>query len=194
MQIYDITREVFSAPVYPGDPRPTYRKVLGYEKTQPDICQVSALQLGSHSGTHLDAPLHFLPGGKDIAQLDLTRAVGECTVCTAKGEITRETALQLTESHPARLLIRGTICITPDSARIFADCGLMTLGVEDLTVGTPQTSPEIHRILLGAEILILESLDLSAVPDGNYFLSAAPLKMAGLDGSPIRALLIDGLL
>ena len=193
MQIFDITRELFSAPVYPGDPHPEFRNVLGYNKPQPDICQVSALTLGSHSGTHLDAPLHFLPDGKDIAQLDLTRAVGECTVRTAQGTITRETAAALTADRPARLLIRGEICLTPDAARVFAERGLMTLGVEDLTVGTPETSPEIHRILLSAEILILESLDLSAVPDGCYFLSAAPLKMAGLDGSPIRALLIGGL-
>ncbi|OPZ21161.1 MAG: Kynurenine formamidase [Firmicutes bacterium ADurb.BinA205] len=191
MKITDITRELFSAKVYPGDPVPSYRHMMGYDKEVPDICQVSELFLGSHSGTHLDAPLHFLEGEKDVSQVELSRAVGECLVVSAEGEITAEKAREFMALSPERLLIKGDTTITPQSAEVFAEGGLLTLGVEGMTVGTKETGPQVHRILLGAEILIIESLDLSSAEDGKYILSAAPLKMAGLDGSPVRAILIS---
>ena len=191
MKITDITKELFSAEVYPGDAVPSFRHISGFDKDIPDVCQVSEIVLGSHSGTHIDAPLHFINGGKDVSHILLSRAVGECLVVSAEGEITAEKAREFMAMKPERLLIKGDITITPESAQVFAEEGLLALGVEGITVGAPDTGVQIHRILLGAEILIIESLDLSAAEEGRYILSAAPLKMAGLDGSPVRALLID---
>lgn len=191
MKITDITRELFSARVYPGDPVPSYRHMMGFDKEVPDNCQVSELFLGSHSGTHIDAPLHFIKGGRDASQVLLSRAVGECLVVSAEGEITAEKARELMAMRPERLLIKGDITVTPQSAEVFAEGGLLALGVEGMTVGTAETGPQVHRTLLGAEVLIIESLDLSHAEEGRYILSAAPLKMAGLDGSPVRAVLID---
>lgn len=191
MKIIDITKELFSADVYPGDAVPSFRHITGYDKEVPDIYQVSEIVLGSHSGTHIDAPLHFINGGRDVSQIMLSRAAGECLVVSAEGDITAEKAHELMSAKPERLLIKGDITITPQSAQVFAEEGLLTLGVEGMTVGTPETSPLVHRTLLGAEVLIIESLDLSAAAEGRYILSAAPLKMAGLDGSPVRAFLIE---
>ena len=190
MDIIDISKELFSAEVFPGDPSPEFSYRLGFDKEEPDVCQVSEITVGSHSGTHLDAPLHFIKGGKDVSQVFLSRAVGECMVVSAEGDITAEKAHEFMALRPERLLIKGDITITPESAKVFADEDLLTLGVEDLTVGTSETGVQIHRALLGAEVLIIESLDLSQADEGRYILSAAPLKMAGIDGSPVRAVLI----
>ena len=75
MKIYDISRELFSAKVYPGDPVPTMEFLQSLKKPDPDPCQLSRLTVGSHSGTHLDAPRHFFKNGHDVAQIDLHRAV-----------------------------------------------------------------------------------------------------------------------
>lgn len=90
-----------------------------------------------------------------------------------------------------RLLIRGEIEITPEGAQAFAEQGLWFLGVEGMTVGGKTTGVAVHRALLSAEIVILESAVLSGVSEGGYFLSCVPLRMEGLDGSPCRPLLID---
>lgn len=201
MKIYDITKELFSASVYPGDPVPSHYTVMGFDKEVPDHCQVSVLSLGSHSGTHMDAPLHFVPGGRDMEQLALAKCLGPCRLVSAAGEITAEMAAGWMDEFAAeraqndaaadglRLLIRGDITITEESAKVFADRGLFCLGVEGMTVGTKETGVRVHQTLLGAEVVILESLVLTDVPDGRYFLHALPLKMRGLDGSPVRAVL-----
>ncbi|MBR2121692.1 MAG: cyclase family protein [Lachnospiraceae bacterium] len=213
MKIYDISKELFSASVYPGDPVPSKQEVMGFDKEVPDHCQVTMLSLGSHSGTHMDAPRHFVPGGKDMEELDIRKCLGPCIVVSAGGDITADMArgwIKEWESSdgasPAasggspedgekasadglRLLIRGDITITEEAAQVFADSSLSCLGVEGMTVGTQETGVRIHQILLGAEVVIIESLVLRDVPDGRYFLHALPLKMRGLDGSPVRAVL-----
>ena len=195
MKIYDITKELFSASVYPGDPMPSHYTVMGFDKEEPDHCQVSVLSLGSHSGTHMDAPLHFVPGGRDMEDLALAKCLGPCRLVSAEGEISAETAGQWMDAWEPqgtdglRLLIRGDITITEECAQVFADRGLFCLGVEGMTVGTKETGVRVHQILLGAEVVILESLVLTGVPDGSYCLHALPLKMRGLDGSPVRAVL-----
>lgn len=214
MKIYDITKELFSASVYPGDPVPSHCTVMGFDKEEPDHCQVSVLSLGSHSGTHMDAPLHFVPGGRDMEHLSLSKCLGPCRLVRTEGEITAEMAArwmdeweQDTAADPTgnaasgaadeaaacagglRLLISGDITITEESAAVFASRGLYCLGVEGMTVGTKETGVRVHQTLLGAEVVILESLVLADVPEGYYQLHALPLKMRGLDGSPVRAVL-----
>ena len=200
MKIYDISKELFSASVYPGDPVPSQTQVMGFDKEAPDHCQVTVLSLGSHSGTHIDAPRHFVPGGRDMEALAIEKCLGPCTLISAEGEITADMARGWIEEwkssakDPAdglRLLIRGDITITEEAAQVFADSSLFCLGVEGMTVGTQETGVRVHQILLGAEVVILESLVLTDVPDGHYFLHALPLKMRGLDGSPVRAVLTE---
>lgn len=78
VKIYDITRELFSASVYPEDPIPNMEIILSLAKQPPDKCQLSRIQLGSHTGTHLDAPRHFFKEGNDVSEIPLEKCVGEC--------------------------------------------------------------------------------------------------------------------
>ena len=90
-----------------------------------------------------------------------------------------------------KLLIKGEILLTPESAKVCAEAGLDLIGVESQTVGEKGTQKAVHQTLLSAEIVILEGLVLGEVTQGTYFLSALPMKMEGLDGSPVRPVLIE---
>ena len=189
MKIYDLSKELFSAAVYPGDPAP--KKTPFYTIGPEKPCNLTVLTLGSHNGTHMDAPLHFIENGRDMAHVSLEKCVGPCVVIEHSGPFQRADAEKALHAGAKRLLIKGEIELTVDGAEALAAGGLWFLGVEHTTVGTHETSPSVHRALLSAEIVLLESAVLRDVPEGNYFLSSAPLKMAGLDGSPCRPLLID---
>lgn len=188
MKIFDISRELFSARVYPGDPVPVYERILSLEEGA--LCNLSRIETGSHSSTHLDAPSHFIQNGRTIDEVELRKCIGKCQVVSRQGRITAEDIKRLVETGCIRLLIKGEIELGIDAARAIAESGMELLGVEGFTVGTPETSAVVHRLLLDKEVVIVEALDLRSVEDGEYFLFAAPLKLAGLDGSPCRAVLI----
>ena len=189
--IYDISREMFSTPTIPGDTVPETWPHTSCDKPEPDIYQVTVIKITGHTGTHADAPRHFLPEGKDTAHIDLSHCIGRCRVCEHSGELTAEDVRRMTEGGTERLLIKGDITVTPESAEEMVSRGLLALGVEGMTVGAEGTIAQVHRTLLGAEVYIIENLDLSEAAAGEYFLSALPLKMAELDGSPVRAVLTD---
>ena len=189
--IYDISREMFSTPTFPGDPVPEKWPHTSFDKPEPDVYQVTAIKITGHTGTHADAPRHFLPKGKDAAHVELSRCIGRCNVCEHSGLLTAEDVRRMAGEGTERLLIKGDITVTPESAEEMVHTGLLALGVEGMTVGTEGTIAQIHRTLLDAEVYIIENLDLSGVQAGEYFLSALPLKMAELDGSPVRAVLTD---
>lgn len=188
LKIYDLSKELFSAAVFPGDPEPAKRPFAEISETCP--YNLTVLTFGSHNGTHMDAPKHFVAGGRDIAEVALEKCVGSCKVTAHSGFLTAADARRMLEDGTKRLLIRGEIEITPEAAEAFAAGGLWFLGVEGMTVGGKTTGVAVHRALLGAEIVILEAAVLTGIEAGEYFLSSAPLKMQGLDGSPCRPLLI----
>lgn len=190
MKIYDISQEVFSCAVYPGDPKPE-RRVLSSMQEGAQY-QLTAFSMCAHNGTHVDAPCHFIPTGAAIEQIGLEAFVGACCVLRHDGPVSAEDARALLEkAKPARrLLIAGEATVTQAAAQVFAESDLLLLGNESQTVG-PQDAPmQTHRILLGKGIVLLEGVVLTDVPPGRYFLSAAPLKLAGCDGAPCRAWLI----
>lgn len=190
MKIYDISKEMFSAEVYPGDPVPEYSRVKEIEKG--DVCNLSSVFACAHNATHVDAPFHFINDGKTIDQLDLYKCVGDCDVVEISGKISKEQMLKiLNNALTKKILLKGTLEITIEAAKVLTDFHTELIGVEKNTVGEIDTSPEIHRILLKEEIFILENIDLSGVEAGNYFLYAAPVKYGCLDGAPCRALLIE---
>ena len=189
MKVYDISREVFSARFYPGDPEPRTTPV--YRLEQGDPCNVTALSLGSHTGTHMDAPSHFVPGGKTIDQVELSRCVGPCQVAEAHGPLSAQWVEERLRLGPPRLLVKGQGEVTLEAAEKMGELGLLLLGVEDYTVGTTRTGPQVHRALLTKEVAILEALDLSQVEPGEYLLAAQPLKYGGLDGAQVRPVLLD---
>jgi len=198
MKIYDITQELFGCVVFPGDPAPQ-RQILG-KTAEGDLCNLTALSMCAHNGTHVDAPFHFVGDGKTIDQLDLTALVGMCYVAEHTGTLSADDARTIVQKASAanpesakRILVKGKAVISADAARVFVESGLALVGNESQTVGPEDAPMAVHLILLGADMILLEGIRLGQVPEGVYFLSAAPLNLGGADGAPCRALLIDGL-
>lgn len=191
MKIYDISQEVFSCNVYPGDPKPEKQRLLS--TAGGDVCNLTALSMCAHNGTHVDAPFHFLGEGKTVDQLGLAPFVGDCYVARHEGDVTAEDAqVMLARSGGTkRLLIAGPATVTESAARVFAEEKLLLLGNESQTVGPENAPMQVHLILLGAEVALLEGVVLGDVPEGRYLLSAAPLNLGGADGAPCRAWLME---
>ena len=191
MKIIDISQEVFSCAVYPGDPMPEKQTV--YATGAGDLCNLTAFAMCAHNGTHVDAPFHFLHNGKTVDQMDLSCFVGECFVARHRGEVTAGDAEEILKKAcgAERILIAGEATVTAEAAEVFAAGAIKLLGNEGQTVG-PETAPmQVHLILLGRGVALLEGVVLDEVREGRYFLSAAPLNLGGADGAPCRAYLID---
>ncbi len=192
--IIDISQEVFSCQVYPGDPAPQRR--VEKDMARGDLYNMTAFSMCAHNGTHVDAPFHFLAEGKTIDQMGLKPFVGDCFVARCRGELTAEDALDILErarqaGARQRLLLAGELTVTAEAAKVFAQARLLLLGNEGQTVGPENAPMEVHQILLGAEVALLEGVVLKDVAEGKYLLCAAPLNLAGSDGAPCRALLIQ---
>ena len=190
MKIYDISQEVFSCAVYPGDPQP--EKQILYSTDQGDLYNLSAFAMCAHNGTHVDAPFHFLPGGKTVDQMGLDSFVGSCFVARHTGDVTASDAERILRKAGSaeRILIGGNATVTAEAAEVFASGNIKLLGNEGQTVGPEDAPMQVHLILLGRGIALLEGIVLTEVPEGPYFLSAPPLNLAGGDGAPCRAYLI----
>lgn len=187
--IYDISKEIFSTEIYPGDPVPAREFVMSFEKEEPDVCQLTELTLGSHTGTHMDAPRHFFKNGKTMAELDLSKCIGPCQVLKCPSKVSREILESALRPEEQRLLLKGARELDEGAAEFLVERGILCIGVESLSVAPLSSPVKVHKLLLGAEIIILEGLVLEEVPEGRYELIALPLKMEGLDGSPVRAVL-----
>ena len=191
MKIYDISQEVFSCAVYPGDPKPEKKTLCATEKG--DLYNLTAFSMCAHNGTHVDAPFHFLSDGKTVDEMTLDVFAGDCVVVRHQGNVTGADAQRMLQKaeNTRRLLIAGNATVTAEAARIFADSSILLLGNESQSVGPENAPMEVHKILLGKGIALLEGIVLTDVPEGQYLLSAAPLKLAGADGAPCRAFLMD---
>jgi arylformamidase len=191
--IYDITQELFSCHVFPGDPAPVCQVLADME--QGDIINLTSFSMCAHNGTHLDAPSHFIRNGKNIDEIDPEAFLGDCFLVHHEGEVTADHAREMLAKAVRagageRLLIGGKATVTEEAARIFAEAGIRLIGNESQTVGPEHSPMAVHLILLGAGVILLEGVVLSHVPEGKYFLSAAPLKLGGREGAPCRAMLI----
>ncbi len=197
MKIYDISQEVFSCAVYPGDPVPERTELCSME--QGDLYNLTAFRMCAHNGTHIDAPYHFLKDGNTVDAIGLDTFVGMAYVAKHHGilsgddaaEIIRKARIQNPEAGK-RILIQGDAEVSLEAAKVFAASQILLLGNESQTVGPENAPMVVHQILLGANIVLLEGIRLSEVLEGVYFLNAAPLNLSGADGSPCRALLIAG--
>ena len=191
--IYDISQELFSCRVWPGDPAPV-REVLA-DMGKGDIINLTAFSMCAHNGTHVDAPAHFIKDGKTVDELDPAAFLGDCYVVRHEGEVTAadaEAILRRAGDRQAaeRILIAGRATVTEAAACVFAEAGIRLIGNESQTVGPENAPMEVHLILLGADVVILEGLVLAHVPEGKYFLTAAPINLGGCEGSPCRAMLV----
>ena len=196
MKIYDISQEVFTCRVYPGDPAPRREKLS--DMAEGGACNLTAFSMCAHNGTHVDAPYHFFADGKTVDGIDLDRLVGWAYVAAREGDITAGDAEDILraagEADPRsaeRILVKGKAVLTEDGARVLAAAGTKLFGTEDQTVGPAVAPAEVHRILLGARTVLLERIRLGAVAPGVYLLHAAPLNLGGADGAPCRAWLME---
>lgn len=191
MKYYDITRELLSSPVYPGDREPELEKVFDMRKGADfNLCSLSC---SLHAGTHCDAFLHFCRDGQDIASMSLDHFIGPCILLSVPEYtlITEENLRNRLPEGTARLLLKsgGTSFLAPSAAAFLLRRGILTVGTDASSVAPPEDEAGIHVPLLSGGVAIIESLWLEKVPDGNYFLSAAPLKISGAEGAPCRAVL-----
>jgi arylformamidase len=192
MRLYDISQEVFSCAVYPGDPKP--EKQLLSATAAGDLYNLTVFSMCAHNGTHIDAPFHFLHSGKTVEQMPLETFVGDCYVTRHRGDVTAADAHAILKKSGGaeRILIAGKITVTEEAAHVFAAAGIRLLGNEGQSVGPEDAPMAVHLALLKRGVALLEGIVLTDIPEGRYFLSAAPLNLAGADGAPCRAILIEG--
>lgn len=196
MKLYDISQELFSCAVFPGDPAPS-REVLS-SMEDGALYNLTALSLCAHNGTHIDAPYHFIKGGKTVEELSLSKLVGWAYVAQEEGLLSADDARRIladaANANPEaakRILIGGRVTVTEEAACVFAEAGIDLLGNESQTVGPEDAPLQVHLTLLSREVVLLEGIRLGGLPDGVYLLSAAPISLAGSDGAPCRAILIS---
>ena len=154
MKLYDISQEVFSCKVYPGDPKPTAKTLCAMEKG--DLYNLTAFSMCAHNGTHIDAPFHFLSEGKTVEKMCLQTFVGDCYVACHQAAVTAADAAAILEKAQGapRILIAGPATVTPEAAYVFANAGICLLGNESQTIGPEDAPMQVHRILLEKELPI----------------------------------------
>ena len=191
MKIYDISQEVFSCAVYPGDPKPEKQTLSS--TAAGDLYNLTAFSMCAHNGTHIDVPFHFLGDGKTVEQMNLEHFVGDCFLARHHGPVTAPDAQAILSRAAGirRILIAGDATVTEEAATVFAGSGILLLGNESQTVGPENAPMAVHKILLGKDIVLLEGVVLTDIPEGRYLLNAAPLNLAGADGAPCRAWLME---
>ena len=203
MAIHDISVPIRSdMPIYDGNPGVELERVDSIADGAP--ANVSRLSLGAHTGTHVDAPLHFIADGPGAEDIPLDALVGPAVVVDATGvdalgEVELE-GLGIPEGAERVLLktrhselgnqdefTRDFLRLDGSGARFVVSRGIRTIGIDYLSIG----DPEAHRELLGAGVVPVEGLDLREVEPGEYTFVCLPLDVVGSDGGPARAILID---
>jgi arylformamidase len=208
MHTYDITLTLSpDLPCWPGDTAYELERVQKMDAG--DTANVSSLKMSAHMGTHVDAPDHFLNNGKTVEKLALSVLSGRAYVLYLPGvDLITAAILEKAEIPPRtrRILFKTRnseywtrqlkefqtdfVALSPDAAQYLVDRGVKLVGIDYLSIAPYHQGLVTHQILLKAGIVILEGLDLSAVSQGRYSLYCLPLKLAGSDGAPARAMLV----
>ena len=191
MIIHDISRDALTAPVFEGDPNPEVEHLKSMENL--DEYNLSYIKMTTHSGTHIDAPLHFCKDGASVDQIRLNTFCGKCTVITIEGILTGADMERLLPYCKRRILFRGNgkTFISHSAAIVLADSKVVLVGTDANSIAPSFDEANTHRVLARAGIAVLENLNLSAIDDGEYDLCAFPIKLAGLEAAPCRAILFE---
>ncbi len=205
MPIFDISQTLTDKiAVWPGDQK--FRVRWSMRLRQGDACNVSAITMSVHTGTHLDAPYHFDDSGADIAGVDLAACMGPARVCVVPDDqlgigtaflerhewqrVERVLFRTRASALPTDKFPRDYQCLTQDGAEFLGRLGLRLVGIDSPSLDAfDSKTMTCHKILLSSGVTILEGVRLERVPPGDYELICLPLKLAGLDGSPVRAIL-----
>ena len=209
MTIYDITLTITPGfPAWPGDPEVHLERISKMEEGAN--CNVSSLSLSVHTGTHIDAPYHFVADGATVESLPLDVLVGTAQVVQIPDTCDLITAEVLKQAGIApntqRLLLRTRnshywadnvmsfkthfVAIDPDGANYLVESGIKLVGIDYLSIAPFRRSRPTHTILLSAGIIPVEGLNLWDIPAGFYQLYCLPLKLGGADGAPTRVILV----
>lgn len=192
MRIIDISKDLLTAEVFDGHPEP--RLIKNKTISEDSYYNLSSISACLHNGTHIDAPLHFLPDGDAIEKYDLERFIGPCKVLeVSPGIITGQLVEDCFPRECKRILIksRGRAYLHKTAAEIMSYLGYELIGTDGTTVEEPGSGGEVHRALLSCGVAVLEGLNLEEAKNGDYFLIAPPVKICGAEASFARALLIS---
>jgi arylformamidase len=189
---------------WPGDPPVCVEPRLSI--ASGDACNVSELRLGSHTGTHVDSPHHFVDGGKKVDELPLETLMGRAWVQSIdsnaaihgndlQDHVPQGVVRLLLKTRNSDLWHRGVnqftadfVALTVDAARWVVDQGIQLVGVDYLSIESPGSAGHmVHHILLEAGVIVAEGLDLSSLQTGWYNVYCLPLRVSGGDGAPARA-------
>lgn len=191
-------------PVWPEDPPFRLKKIKSFAKG--DGVNVSKIKCCLHSGTHVDAPLHYVDGGKAVDELDLDSLVGAACVVNLEG-VKSVTAQDLEKLDIAedinRILIRTSnskhlkdkkfwkeyVSLTEDAATWIVERGMRLVGVDYLSIAPYEDGEKIHKILLENDVVVVEGLNLDNIKSGIYDLTCLPIRIKGVEGAPARAIL-----
>jgi arylformamidase len=208
MKIYDVSVLISEKlPTWPGNP--TISMKLTESIARGDAANVTRLDLGVHTGTHMDAPIHFEPGGRSIDQIPVDVLIGPCRVfdlSQVPEKISRDVLAKLDLKGVKRVLFKTRnsrwwqdgdsqfhedfVYVSDDGARALVERGIQLVGVDYLSVEQFGSKDHgTHHALLGGNIAVIEGLNLSGVPAGDYELIALPMKLKGADGAPTRVVL-----
>lgn len=207
--IYDISVPIENGMhVWPSDP-PIRLEAFGHaSKDRSHRIQVTSICCGSHTGTHLDAPSHMIEGSSTLGDIPLEALIGPARVIHATGveSIDRATLERSDWKGVERVVFRtensahwldptfyeSFVYLQPDAARFLVSIGIRLIGIDYLSIDSYMSVDHAsHVALLSKSIVILEGLNLSGVPEGDYQLVALPMKLTGADGAPVRAVLIN---
>jgi arylformamidase len=210
MTIYDITLTITpDLPVWPGDLKVKLERVKKMEEGSRD--NLSQMAMGVHTGTHVDAPFHFIPEGIKIDELPLETLTGPVQVVVLPDSVNLITADIVNTAgitpHTTRVLFKTRnskrwedgskefdtkfVAVSPDGAEALVAMGMKLVGVDYLSVSPFNDSVPTHRALLGAGVICLEGANLSKVPAGEYTLYCLPMKLGATEGAPARVILIQ---
>jgi arylformamidase len=199
MKWYDVTRPlVMGMLVYPGDIEPSF-----HQKDHGNYL-ISELRLSSHTGTHIDAPAHYLKTGDTIDTIPLESLICTCRVIEVcdtdgliyreqlEGRIGRERCILLRTSFSGKnSFIEDYPSLSYEAAEYLVSCGVSCLGIDSPSIESYNCDGSVHCHLLNNNCIIIELLDLKGVPEGVYEMVALPMRLTGLDGSPARVILKD---
>ena len=197
MQYLDVTRKISEdLPVYPGDPP------CCITKHDDGVCRITEIHMASHTGTHIDAPSHYLRTGATVDQIPLSNLRGPVQVidCRSAGEEISATFLRTKKLSCDRVFLRTAFSeesvfrddyphLSPDAIEYLIENRCRCVGIDSPSVEAFGSDGRLHQTLLGAGTLIIELLDLSPAKEGLYSMIALPLPIAGCDGAPARVLL-----
>ena len=191
MIIHDISRDTINTPVYDGDPETRAERIKSIENG--DGYNLTEISMSVHSGTHIDAPLHFYDEGSSFDNIRLNTFFGKCTVISVSGILTGEDMERLLPYCKRRVLFHGEgkTFISHSAAIVLAESRVVLVGTDAQSIAPSFDEERTHRELARAGIVILENLNLSAIDDGEYDLCAFPIKLGGLEAAPCRAIILE---